>query len=374
MRPLPDRAFEPCHSTDRDGHHIIRDGPGHRKVVSPSWPSPYSRLPLPDNVPDAPLVLAADKVARFRSYLDAHNGYRKWLYDWLLGPVTSTLDRLVPAQLSETYAECGKLVSKLDRGLATPADLPLVRRAALHCRQQVALRQEQLHATNVDAAHSQEIDALITDVEADLRGLCSVRPSPRPRLTDFVNLRTARNISRELGTPQPFAIERTYDEKFGILWGPKSFSEVIQACRHESWLLRTSTCVAYLDIDNFKQVNSDLSETVVDRRVLPPFMLLLEAHTSSRGFAFREGGDEYVLVLPNVDRDEASRFLEKLRGAVASTPFGSRSLTVSIGGFVVTDDCPLTSSEARKRANEAKNEAKKQISKNCVLMANDNDL
>ena len=86
-------------------------------------------------------------------------------------------------------------------------------------------------------------------------------------LTDYVTLKTARAIVAGLGVGVLPA--RRYDDKFGILWAPSTVPELLEACRVESWLLRTTMGVAFVDIDDFKQVNALLTETVVDRRVLP---------------------------------------------------------------------------------------------------------
>lgn len=41
-----------------------------------------------------------------------------------------------------------------------------------------------------------------------------------------------------------------------------------------------------------------LGEVEVDRKILPRFMRTIEAHVFARGFAYRFGGDEYVLLIP----------------------------------------------------------------------------
>ena len=52
------------------------------------------------------------------------------------------------------------------------------------------------------------------------------------------------------------------------------------------------------NIDKFKDFNTKYGETQIDVRLLPRFMAALEAHVYSRGFAYRFGGDEYVVLLP----------------------------------------------------------------------------
>ena len=62
-------------------------------------------------------------------------------------------------------------------------------------------------------------------------------------------------------------------------------------------------------------------EIEVDRRVLPVFMRLIEAHVFQHGFAYRYGGDEYMILLPNLSKPLAINFLESLRNAISGTKY-----------------------------------------------------
>ena len=116
--------------------------------------------------------------------------------------------------------------------------------------------------------------------------------------------------------------------------------------------------VAFLDIDDFKKVNALLTETVVDRKILPRLMLLLEAHTSQRGYAVRQGGDEYLLVFPNATSDDVERTLESIRVAILAAFQSKPTITVSIGHVNFDSDCTLTNNQILLEANRAKDEAK----------------
>ncbi len=286
-----------------------------------------------------------------------------WFQSDLLDPIAEAFEGIVPSALRRLYSHMQAVETRVGQSLEldlsiSQEDLPLIRRAALHYRHQVALQQDRLRVVNVGVEHAADIDALTAPVEADLGAgwLRNVAPLRRPSLTDYVNVKTARAILQASGRGSFPA--RVYDDKFGILWSPSACLDVIEAARTESWLLGTSTCVAYADIDEFKKVNSAATETVVDREVLPPFMLLLEAHTAQRGYAFRQGGDEYVVVLPNADDATARSLLEGLRALVCAQPFGGQTFTLSIGYYIAASDCTLTNGEILLRANTAKNSAK----------------
>src|ERR1019366_4323533 len=63
----------------------------------------------------------------------------------------------------------------------------------------------------------------------------------------------------------------------------------------------SSLAVAFVDIDHFKEFNTAHTETVIDRNVLPRFMQLVESHVHFHGHAYRQGGDEYLILLPNLE-------------------------------------------------------------------------
>jgi diguanylate cyclase (GGDEF)-like protein len=118
--------------------------------------------------------------------------------------------------------------------------------------------------------------------------------------------------------------------------------------------------VAFMDIDNFKSFNTEYRETKVDRNILPRFMQLLEAHFKFHGHAYRQGGDEYLAIIPGLSPRFAIDFLEDLRLKVSRLeyPDVARNLTVSIGVCTADLDCPLTNRELQEMANRAKEKAK----------------
>lgn len=179
-----------------------------------------------------------------------------------------------------------------------------------------------------------------------------------PRLTDYVSLAAAHDVL----PPEPPA-PRVYDEKFGLLVAPALFTGDLEWARRECNARGRSIAIAYADIDDFKSLNREMTESVVDRDVLPTFMRGLEAFVFNRGWAYREGGDEYLLLLPNVTAGEAALLLKDLQIHLASLPYPAnvpRAPTISVGFHVLTVESPETSHQAKAIANLAKNEAKEE--------------
>ncbi len=181
-------------------------------------------------------------------------------------------------------------------------------------------------------------------------------PSLRtPRLTDYLSIRWAEeaNVSTKLAP-------RVFDEKFHILEAPALALPDLAYYRRQCGLRGVGLAVAYVDIDDFKAVNTRYTETIVDQKVLVPFLELLEAHVFGRGHAYRFGGDEYVLIHPNADEATAVQLCRELQAKVADKvyPGVDVHLGISIGLCPVEPACMLTDREILGRANLAKNHSK----------------
>ncbi|HEX9594158.1 MAG TPA: diguanylate cyclase [bacterium] len=67
----------------------------------------------------------------------------------------------------------------------------------------------------------------------------------------------------------------------------------------------------FVDIDNFKSLNTKYTEVRIDTSILPGVQRLLERLIRHRGYAYRHGGEEFVVLLPNCVPDEAYQFAEQ---------------------------------------------------------------
>jgi diguanylate cyclase (GGDEF)-like protein len=179
-----------------------------------------------------------------------------------------------------------------------------------------------------------------------------------PRLGDFLALQYVEDL---LGRDLALAT-RNYDEKFHILQAPYLFLKDLEYYREKCELRDAGVAVVFVDIDDFKSFNSKYSEAIVDRFLLPQFMRAVEAHVFCHGHGYRQGGDEYLLLLPSLSRELAIAFVDALRRQVSSLTYPeiAERTTVSIGLCIAEPDCFLTDRELRERANLASKFAKEQ--------------
>ncbi len=117
--------------------------------------------------------------------------------------------------------------------------------------------------------------------------------------------------------------------------------------------------VVMLDIDHFKAVNDTVGHAGGDA-VLREFAARTQNALREEDIAGRWGGEEFLLILPHTDLDGAATLGERVRAAVAASPFalddgGALEVTVSCGCAVGDGFEP---EELVKRADVALYEAK----------------
>ena len=110
---------------------------------------------------------------------------------------------------------------------------------------------------------------------------------------------------------------RALFERFEIEWeGTKRYGHAL-------------ACII-VDIDNFKCVNDNHGHQVGDR-VLKEVAEVLKAIVRKTDLICRYGGEEFFILLPHTDVEQAERVAEKLRSKVESTSATGISVTVSLG-------------------------------------------
>jgi diguanylate cyclase (GGDEF)-like protein len=87
----------------------------------------------------------------------------------------------------------------------------------------------------------------------------------------------------------------------------------------------------FLDIDNFKQINDTYGHQKGDE-ILKEVSAYILNHLRNTDLAFRYGGEEIVIILPETELFEAYQFAERLReGIKKEIHINGKPITVSIG-------------------------------------------
>ncbi|MBK6705138.1 MAG: PleD family two-component system response regulator [Caulobacteraceae bacterium] len=121
--------------------------------------------------------------------------------------------------------------------------------------------------------------------------------------------------------------------------------------------------VMTVDIDHFKRCNDTFGHDVGDA-VLREFAARLASNTRPSDYACRQGGEEFIVVMPRTTGDIACLAAERLRRAIAASGFiipglpHALDVTISIG-VASTEGADDTTESLLKRADEALYEAKR---------------
>lgn len=287
----------------------------------------------------------------------------------LVEPVRAQLRDYRPAELSELDQELALVSLQLGSGeppfQVHDVHARLLKAVVAHQRRALAseIDEPRRRTGHREAIRYLEKELRVLDEVIEAPWFSEVAPARLPRLTDYLSLRFAEQAlggggEQALGREE--LAPRVYDEKFGILEAPALLFSDLAAYRRRCGLRRVTVCVVYLDIDDFKAFNTRFGETRIDRDLLPAFMELLEAHVFAHGHAYRFGGDEYVMLLPNYPPEDAVRLVRRFQAALRelALPGIEPPPTISAGICPVGPDCILTDREALERANRAKNHAK----------------
>lgn len=183
----------------------------------------------------------------------------------------------------------------------------------------------------------------------------NVAACPMPRLADYLTLEEVEMNLQRRGVK---LADRQFDEKFHLLQSPALLVPDIAYYRDVSAARGNAVGFAYMDIDDFKKLNTKYGHYAIDANVLPVFMRAIEGFVFARGHAYRFGGDEYALLLANGQGSiPALQHLQQKLRSLAYVGIEGNT-TVSIGLCSVTPECYLSDNAVVERANRAMRYAK----------------
>ena len=122
------------------------------------------------------------------------------------------------------------------------------------------------------------------------------------------------------------------------VFNTRSFHEIVQRELDRSIRYQRPFTVAFIDIDNFKTINDTFSHTFGDK-VLRAIAQNIQRNLRKTDFIARVGGDEFAILLPEVDSDTARTAISKIQHKFMEEMLKNKwPVTFSIG--VITLNAP----------------------------------
>ncbi|MFZ6027646.1 MAG: GGDEF domain-containing response regulator [Chloroflexota bacterium] len=131
--------------------------------------------------------------------------------------------------------------------------------------------------------------------------------------------RILRLESRLRTTLKQLEVLATYDSLTNLL-NRRALYEAIRNEWNRAYRENQAISLIMLDVDHFKEINDRHGHLVGDQALCHVAQLLTQ-HKRSYDIIGRWGGEEFLLLLPNTDLHEATCVAERLRHALATTPF-----------------------------------------------------
>jgi diguanylate cyclase (GGDEF)-like protein len=125
---------------------------------------------------------------------------------------------------------------------------------------------------------------------------------------------------------------------------------------------KNSSCIAMIDVDDFKTVNDTYGHTIGDT-IISDLAAVLKKNTRSTDIVARWGGDEFAIIFSETSLTDAREVMERIRRKIEARFRSSYGLTISAGIIPLESDQDLK--DLLTKADQALYKAKTQ--KNLVI-------
>jgi diguanylate cyclase (GGDEF)-like protein len=167
---------------------------------------------------------------------------------------------------------------------------------------------------SLDAADLDALDGIVSDMVRQMGGEAAPAAATGPSIVDIDSLERLASADPLTG----LANRRG---------GEKDIAAEISRARRQNTPL---SCVL-LDIDHFKDVNDTFGHQAGDY-VLREISALLRRTVRAYDVLVRWGGEEFLVVLPGVEQEQALKLAERIRAAIENLPLaGIGGVTASVG-------------------------------------------
>lgn len=174
-------------------------------------------------------------------------------------------------------------------------------------------------------------------------------------------------LSNEIGyvNAKLLSLESSKDFLTG-LFNRRALNQIFKKYQEISELINQPISIVVADIDYFKKINDTYGHLAGDA-ALKHFAEIIKRNLRKSDFVFRIGGEEFLILLPNTNLEEAAKIAENLRAILEKSPlvYEGReiNLTASFGVAELKDNSQLNEliKEADEKLYIAKREGRNKV-------------
>src|SRR5206468_8112511 len=136
------------------------------------------------------------------------------------------------------------------------------------------------------------------------------------------------------------------------LYNARHLYKTLEAEVYRSHRFGYEFSVVFIDLDHFKQVN-DTYGHLVGSKLLTEIGFKIKSQLRLIDYAFRYGGDEFVVLLPQTNKDSAMIVAKRLRDMMRSTTFNIEDIPLNIRASMGVASYPEDAKSAHEIIRQA---------------------
>jgi diguanylate cyclase (GGDEF)-like protein len=167
-------------------------------------------------------------------------------------------------------------------------------------------------------------------------------------------LDSSREESEKIAQKAQFLEEKSNRDHLTGLWNRAYQDKAIKTQFEHSDNDQHPVSVIFMDLDHFKQINDKYGHQTGDEALKHTAQILLD-HTRSYDVVSRYGGEEFVVILPGIDCDTATRVANRLVSVLRKSPLMTDTglnilITASVGVATHNDKYRFDDAKSLMRA------------------------
>ena len=173
------------------------------------------------------------------------------------------------------------------------------------------------------------IPSIYQDEEVSLSCIIDITGQRRIEETLKKNNEDINKLNSELMVMNNILINKSIKDGLTNLYNHQHINEVLDNIINRIAETKRELCVMMLDIDYFKRVN-DLYGHQIGDKVLVRVAELLTENVRGEDYIGRYGGEEFLIVMPEISLSSAAEIAGQIRAKIHTTDWGITDLNVTI--------------------------------------------